>query len=153
MTYVCIKELNACVRACERPFSYLGLQSINELSILRENGEIEVVVVVGDKDFSVGIDADADGIVGDALPTHLAQELALVIENLDGENIRAKSYVRLCLQSVSRSLNSKEASQKLVPKIEEQHSLLASGELDPMFSPPRWQKPVCTQLFFINSYV
>ncbi len=36
------------------------------LSVLREDGEVEVVVVVSDSNLASCIDADPDGIVGDA---------------------------------------------------------------------------------------
>ena len=36
------------------------------LSILREDGQVEVVVVVGDGNLTVGVDPDTDGIVGNA---------------------------------------------------------------------------------------
>ena len=39
-------------------------------------------MVVGDEDFSVGVDADADGVVGDPFATHLAQKLTFVVEHL-----------------------------------------------------------------------
>jgi hypothetical protein len=39
------------------------------LSILSEDSEIEVVVVVGDSNLSGRVDADADWIVGDACKT------------------------------------------------------------------------------------
>ena len=41
-------------------------QSGQELSLLREHGQVEVVMVVGDDHLSGGIDADANGIIGDA---------------------------------------------------------------------------------------
>ena len=45
---------------------YLALQSRDELSVLREDRKIEVVVVVGDCDFSSGVDSNTDRVVGDA---------------------------------------------------------------------------------------
>jgi len=38
----------------------------SDLSILREDGEVEVVVVVSDGDFSSAVDANTDRIVRDA---------------------------------------------------------------------------------------
>lgn len=40
------------------------------LSVLREDGKIKVVVVVGNGNLAGRIDADADGIVGDAYTEH-----------------------------------------------------------------------------------
>jgi hypothetical protein len=45
---------------------HLGLQGAQQLPVLAEDGEVEVVVVVRDGDLSGRVDADADGIVGDA---------------------------------------------------------------------------------------
>ena len=36
------------------------------LPILREDGQVEVVVVVGDGNLPVGVDPDPDRVVGDA---------------------------------------------------------------------------------------
>lgn len=62
---------------------HLGLEGGHELSVLREYGQVEVVVVVGDQDLARQVDADADRVVGDALATDLAQVGALVVEYLD----------------------------------------------------------------------
>ena len=45
---------------------YLALQRGDELSVLREDGQVEVVVVVSDGDLPRRVDADSDGVVGDA---------------------------------------------------------------------------------------
>ena len=46
-------------------------------------------MVVSDEDFSVGVDADADRVVGDPFAAHLAQELTFVVEHLEvGERRR-----------------------------------------------------------------
>ncbi len=44
----------------------LALQGGEELAVLREDGQVEVVVVVGDRDLAGCVDADADGVVSDA---------------------------------------------------------------------------------------
>jgi len=44
----------------------LALQGREELAVLREDGQVEVVVVVGDRDLAGCVDANADWIVGDA---------------------------------------------------------------------------------------
>ena len=48
---------------------YLALQSRDELSVLREDGKIEVIVVVGDCDFPSSVDSNTDRVVGDACRT------------------------------------------------------------------------------------
>ena len=45
---------------------YLALQRGDELAVLREDGQVEVVVVVSDGDLPGRVDADTDGVVGDA---------------------------------------------------------------------------------------
>ena len=45
---------------------YLALQRGDELSVLREDGQVEVVVVVSDGDLPRGVDTNSNGIVGDA---------------------------------------------------------------------------------------
>ena len=45
---------------------YLALQRGDELAVLREDGQVEVVVVVSDGDLPGSVDADTDGVVGDA---------------------------------------------------------------------------------------
>lgn len=62
---------------------HLALQGVDQGAILRENGQVEVVVVVGDEDLAGLVDADADRIVGDALASDLPQVHALVVEYLD----------------------------------------------------------------------
>ena len=44
----------------------LALQGREELAVLREDGQVEVVVVVGDRDLAGCVDADADRVIGDA---------------------------------------------------------------------------------------
>ena len=62
---------------------HLGLQGRGEEAFLGVNGQVEVVVVVGHSDLSLGVDPDSDGIVGDSLPTDLSQVVAVVVEDLD----------------------------------------------------------------------
>uniref|UniRef100_A0A182M8D4 Uncharacterized protein n=1 Tax=Anopheles culicifacies TaxID=139723 RepID=A0A182M8D4_9DIPT len=62
---------------------HFALHCRYQLSILGEDGKVEVVVIVRDKDFAAGINAHANWIVCDALATDLPQELALVVEHLD----------------------------------------------------------------------
>ena len=61
----------------------LGLESADQLAVLGEHGQVEVVVVVGDEDLVVGVDADADRVVGETLAADLANEVARVVEDLD----------------------------------------------------------------------
>jgi hypothetical protein len=61
----------------------LALERRHELSVLREDGQVEVVVVVGDQDLAVGVDAHPYGVVGDALAADLSQVDALVAEHFD----------------------------------------------------------------------
>ena len=51
------------------------------MTVLREYGQIEVVVIVGDEHFAIRVDANADRIVGDAFATNASQEVALVVEH------------------------------------------------------------------------
>uniref|UniRef100_A0A182J7N4 Uncharacterized protein n=1 Tax=Anopheles atroparvus TaxID=41427 RepID=A0A182J7N4_ANOAO len=60
----------------------LALERGHQLAVLREDGQVEVVVIVRDQDLAAGVDADTDRVVGDALAADLAQELALVVEHL-----------------------------------------------------------------------
>lgn len=60
-----------------------ALESRHQLAVLSENRQVEVVVIVGNEDFSARVDAYANGIVGDALATNLPQEGSLIIEDLD----------------------------------------------------------------------
>lgn len=62
---------------------HLGLESVDQLAVLGEHCEVEVVVVVSHKDVARGVDAHADGVVGDALASDLSQEGSLVAEDLD----------------------------------------------------------------------
>ncbi len=62
---------------------HLALERVQQLPVLREHRQVEVVVVVGDKNLPGGVDADADRVVGDALAADLALEDAVVVEHLD----------------------------------------------------------------------
>lgn len=44
----------------------LRLQGGDDVPILSKDGQVEVVVVVGDRNVSICVDADADRVVGDA---------------------------------------------------------------------------------------
>ena len=61
----------------------LALKGVEELTFLREDGQVEVVVVVRDEDLAGAVDADSDGVVGDALAADLSGVDALVVEDLD----------------------------------------------------------------------
>lgn len=61
----------------------LGLEGGHQLALLREYGQIEIVVVVGDEYLTRGVYANANRIVGDALAADLPQILSLVVEYLD----------------------------------------------------------------------
>jgi len=62
---------------------YLALERADELTVLREDGQVEVVVIVRDGDLSRSVDPHSDRIVRDPFASDLAQEVALVIEDLD----------------------------------------------------------------------
>lgn len=62
---------------------HLGLEGGHQLALLREYGQIEIVVVVSDEYLARGVYAHANRIVGDALAADLPQILALVVEHLD----------------------------------------------------------------------
>ena len=55
---------------------------MSKLPYLRENGEVEVVVVVSNDDVALRVDAHADRVVGHALASDLTHELAFVREHL-----------------------------------------------------------------------
>lgn len=61
----------------------LGLEGGHQLALLREYGQIEIVVVVGDEYLARSVYAHADWIVGDALAADLPQVLSLIVEHLD----------------------------------------------------------------------
>ncbi len=60
-----------------------GLQGVDEFALLRENGQVEVVVIVSDKNLVVWVDADTDWVVGDALTSDLSQKVAVVVKDFD----------------------------------------------------------------------
>ena len=45
--------------------SHLALESRNKLAVLAEHGQVEVVVVVSDGDFSCRVNANTNRVVGD----------------------------------------------------------------------------------------
>ena len=45
--------------------SHLAFESRNKLAVLAEHGQVEVVVVVSDGDFSSCVNADTNRVVGD----------------------------------------------------------------------------------------
>uniref|UniRef100_A0A182TT91 Uncharacterized protein n=1 Tax=Anopheles melas TaxID=34690 RepID=A0A182TT91_9DIPT len=61
---------------------HLTLHGRYQLPVLCEDGQVEVVMIVRDKDFATGINTYANRVVGDTLATDLPQELALVVEHL-----------------------------------------------------------------------
>jgi len=61
----------------------LRFERRDELPVLSENGQVEVVVIVGDEDFAGRVDAYANWVVGETFAADLAQEDALVAEYLD----------------------------------------------------------------------
>lgn len=62
---------------------HLRLERRDQLPVLREDRQVEVVVVVRYQDLAVRVDSHPDGVVGDALAANLPQILALVVEDLD----------------------------------------------------------------------
>lgn len=61
----------------------LTFECAHQLTVLRENGQVEVVVVVCDEDFARCVDANPNGVVGDTLPADLTQVDAFVTEDFD----------------------------------------------------------------------
>jgi len=62
---------------------HLALKGRDEETILGEDSQVEVVVIVGDGDLSLGVDANSDGIVGDAFSPDLSEEVPIVVEDFD----------------------------------------------------------------------
>jgi len=62
---------------------YLAFKGGYELAILREDGEIEVVVVVGDGDLASPVDAHSNRVVCYPFAADLPEEVAFVVEDLD----------------------------------------------------------------------
>lgn len=60
-----------------------GFEGRDQLTVLSEDGQIKIIVIVCYEDFSGGVDPDSDGIVGDAFPADLPQVHPVVIENFD----------------------------------------------------------------------
>lgn len=60
-----------------------ALERRHQLPVLSENRQVEVVVIVGDEDFSARVDSHTDGVVGDAFASDLPQESSLIVEDLD----------------------------------------------------------------------
>jgi hypothetical protein len=75
--------LSRALRGCRVGYRYLALEGTDELAVLREDGEVEVVVIVRNGDLAGPVDAHANGVVGNAFSADLTQEVALVVENLD----------------------------------------------------------------------
>lgn len=50
---------------------------------MSENGQIEVVVVVSNQDFSVRVDPHTDRIVGEPFSTNLTEKNSFIAKNLD----------------------------------------------------------------------
>lgn len=61
----------------------LGFERRDQLSILSEDGQVEVVVVVGNQDLASRIDANTDGVVGQTFAANLTQKDTFVAEDLD----------------------------------------------------------------------
>jgi len=62
---------------------YLGFQSVDQLAVLSENGQVEVVMIVGNENLSVVVDSNSDGVVRYSFPSDLPKKLSFVVENLD----------------------------------------------------------------------
>lgn len=62
---------------------HLALKRGYELAILREDGEVEVVVVVRNRDLPRPVDTDPDRVVRDPFAANLPKEVALIVEDLD----------------------------------------------------------------------
>lgn len=62
---------------------HLALQCRDQLTVLGEDSQVEVVVVVSDGDLPGSVDPNSNRIVGDAFAANLSQEISLVVENFD----------------------------------------------------------------------
>ena len=62
---------------------HFRFQRVHQLAVLGKDSQIEVVVVVGDENFSRRVDPHADGIIGDPLASDLTKVLPLVIKHFD----------------------------------------------------------------------
>ena len=60
----------------------LALDRRDEVAFPVEDGDVEVVVVVGHQHLTTGSDVHPDGEVGDALASNLSQAIAVVIKHL-----------------------------------------------------------------------
>lgn len=61
----------------------LALQCGHQLPVLGEYGQIEVVVIVSDKNFASRINTNTNWIIGDAFAANLTQKDTLVAEHLN----------------------------------------------------------------------
>lgn len=60
----------------------LALQGVDELTLLGEDGQVKVVVIVSDQNVPLAVDADTNGVIRDAFATNLSQENTLVVKHL-----------------------------------------------------------------------
>ena len=60
----------------------LAFEGRNQLTILREDRQIEIIMIVCYQYFAYGVDPYPDRIVGDPFSTYLSKISALVIEHL-----------------------------------------------------------------------
>lgn len=73
---------------------------------MSENGQIEVVVVVSNQDFSVSVDPNTNRIVGEPFSTNLTEENAFIAENLDTVSpvVRNENFLRVVYDHAVRKL-------------------------------------------------
>ena len=62
---------------------HFRLERRYQLTVLREDRQVEVVVVVGNEDLSSRVNTDSDRVVGESLASDLAKEHSFVAEYLD----------------------------------------------------------------------
>lgn len=73
---------------------HLGLISRHQLAILREESQVEVVVVVSNEHLALAVDAHTNRVVGDALTPNLSQVLTLIVEHLqEGQLVSGIGYI------------------------------------------------------------
>jgi precorrin-6x reductase len=58
-------------------------ERIQQLAALSEDGDVEIVVIVGHQNFSGFVDANADRIVGQAFAADLSQKVSFVRKHFD----------------------------------------------------------------------
>lgn len=61
---------------------HLGLISGYKITVLSKESQVEVIVIVGDKDLSLSGDSNTNGVIGNTFTADLAQIYTIVVEYL-----------------------------------------------------------------------